>query len=396
MTGGGSGGHITPILAVASELKRLQPGIRVVYIGQKGDELADIPAQDASIDAAYAVRAGKFRRYHGEGWKQLLDISTQVKNVRDGFRVLMGIWQSYWLLRKLQPAIIFTRGGFVSVPVALGGWLNRIPYITHDSDSVPSLANRLIARWAVVHAVALPADLYPYPRQKTVTVGIPLSGKYVPVTPNLQAQYRKELGLDSYQQLLLVTGGGNGAERLNQAVIANAPYLLERYPRLAIVHVAGRTPEPAVSAAYDRVLSTASIRKRAIVKGFITDMYRYSGAADVIITRAGATTIAEFAVQAKACIIVPAAQLTGGHQIKNAQALAEHQAIVMLAEAQSEQERRLAYAVAELLDDAGARRELGVRLAKFASVDAAKRLAMLLLEESNTNSTSKTHEIQTN
>jgi UDP-N-acetylglucosamine--N-acetylmuramyl-(pentapeptide) pyrophosphoryl-undecaprenol N-acetylglucosamine transferase len=157
VTGGGSGGHITPILAVAAELKQLDKSIRIVYIGQTGDKLADIPAADPHIDEVFTVRAGKFRRYHGEGWRQLLDIDTQLKNVRDAILVLIGLWQSFWLVRRLQPQVIFSRGGFVSVPVSLGGWLNHVPYITHDSDSMPSLANRLIARWAHLHAVALPA-----------------------------------------------------------------------------------------------------------------------------------------------------------------------------------------------------------------------------------------------
>src|SRR5215471_5576967 len=107
LSGGGSGGHITPILAVASELKKLRSGLHLVYVGQKGDTLADIPAAHPAIDEVFMVRAGKFRRYSGEGWRQLFDVATQAKNIRDAFRVLVGIWQSYRLMRKLRPAIIF-------------------------------------------------------------------------------------------------------------------------------------------------------------------------------------------------------------------------------------------------------------------------------------------------
>jgi UDP-N-acetylglucosamine--N-acetylmuramyl-(pentapeptide) pyrophosphoryl-undecaprenol N-acetylglucosamine transferase len=380
VTGGGSGGHITPILAVASQLKQLQPNVRIVYVGQKGDKLADIPAADANIDAVYTVRAGKFRRYHGEGWKQLLDIATQAKNLRDAIYVLIGLWQSFWLLRKLKPEIIFTRGGFVSVPVALGGKLNGIPFVTHDSDSVPSLANRIIARWATLHAVALPAELYPYPAAKTVVVGIPLSHEYTPVDDVKQQAYRRELGLDSHGLLVLVTGGGNGATGLNQAVISSSAPLLKQYPDLHIVHIAGRGLEPAVEAAYDAAVD-ASDRDRVGVKGFITDFYRYSGAADVIIARAGATNLAEFAVQGKACIIIPAGQLVGGHQTKNAEALAKQDAIVMLSEAQAEQERRLLSTVRNLLDDDKRRAQLSSNLRAFAQPDSAHMLAELLLTE---------------
>jgi UDP-N-acetylglucosamine--N-acetylmuramyl-(pentapeptide) pyrophosphoryl-undecaprenol N-acetylglucosamine transferase len=379
VTGGGSGGHITPILAVAHELKRAKPGVTIVYIGQKGDKLIDIPKADANIDAVYTVSAGKLRRYHGEGLKQLLDLPTQAKNVRDSFRVLAGLWQSYWLLRKLKPAVIFTRGGFVSVPVALGGKLNGIPYITHDSDSVPSLANRVIARWAKLHAVALPEDVYPYPLAKTKMVGIPLNADYQKVTPALAKQFKHQVGLPTEVQLLLVTGGGNGAEGLNQAVADNTPYLLQMYPKLRIAHVAGRALEAQLSTVYDGLLSS-EVRKRVEVIGFTTDFARYSGAADVIIARGGATNLAEFAVQGKACIIVPAEHLVGGHQVKNAQVLADRGAIELFTQAQAEQERRLGLAVGELLDSSDKRAELGKNLSTFAKTDAAQELAMVLLD----------------
>lgn len=384
MTGGGSGGHITPILAVASELKRLRPDIRIVYIGQKGDTLADIPAQHPAIDKVYVVSAGKFRRYHGKGWHQIFAISVQLKNLRDVFRVVSGTWQSYRLLRKLQPSVIFSRGGFVSVPVAIGGKLNHIPYITHDSDSVPSLANRLIARWASLHAVALPKELYPYPAVKTVMVGVPLSSEYQRVTPDLKARYRHELGIADYQQILLITGGGNGAKVLNGAVVANAAYLLKRYSKLLIIHVAGRSLQQAVVTAYDQAVTDPTARQRVQIKGFATDFYRLSGAADVVIARGGATNLAEFAVQGKACIIVPAAYLVGGHQVKNAQALAEQQAIIVMSDEQAAQERRLALTVSELLDDDLKRQELEERLASFALGDATEKLAQLVLGQAKT------------
>jgi UDP-N-acetylglucosamine--N-acetylmuramyl-(pentapeptide) pyrophosphoryl-undecaprenol N-acetylglucosamine transferase len=379
VTGGGSGGHITPILAVAHELKRQQPNLKVVYIGQTGDKLIDVPAADPAIDEVHAVSAGKFRRYHGEGWKQLLDLPTQVKNIRDAFRVLKGTFQSYFLLRKLQPSIIFTRGGFVSVPVALGGKLNGIPYFTHDSDSIPSLANRLIARWAELHAVALPEEIYPYPRSKTKTVGIPLAEEYKHVTPAIQEKYRKELGLDTFKQMLFVTGGGNGARDLNEAVIDNAAYLLKRYPELCIVHVAGRIHESVTKTAYDAKLPPEA-RKRVTVHGFLSGLYKYIGASDVIISRAGATNLAEYAAQGKCCIIVPAEQLVGGHQIENAKVLEQRGAIVLMTQAQADQERRLATVVGELLDNEAKRADLSNHLHEFARTDAAKELAVLLLE----------------
>lgn len=378
MTAGGSGGHITPLLAVATELKKLRPDIQTVYIGQKGDKLGDVPAAHSAIDEVYTVRAGKFRRYHGEGWRQLLDLETQTKNIRDAIWVLVGIWQSYWLMRRLKPQVIFTRGGFVSVPVALAGKLNGVPYITHDSDSTPSLANRIIARWATLHAVSLPVDLYPYPRDKTVMVGVPVSDAFVPVTQKLQHTYRKELALDAYRQVVLVTGGGNGAAQLNRAVVHSAAALLARYPGLAIVHIAGRAQEEHVQQAYDD-LHLGDARKRVIVKGFVTDLYRYSGAADIIVARGGATGIVEFAQQHKACIIIPAKQLVW--QEHHAKVMEGLDAIIYLAEEESNQKGRLGLAIQELLDHPDVRHSLGEKLSTFARPDAAKHLAMVLLEQ---------------
>ena len=96
VTGGGSGGHITPVLAVAHELKRLRPDVEITYVGQTGDVLGDVPEQNKSIDHVVTVRAGKFRRYHGAGLKQLLDVSTLYKNLRDAMWLLVGLWQSFW------------------------------------------------------------------------------------------------------------------------------------------------------------------------------------------------------------------------------------------------------------------------------------------------------------
>ena len=378
VTGGGSGGHITPILAVAHELKQQRPDVEIIYIGQRGDALADVPAADPNVDQVYTVWAGKLRRYAGEGWGQLLDVRTQMLNVRDICRTLYGVGQSYWLIRKLQPDVVFTRGGFVSVPVALGGRLNGVPYMTHDSDSVPSLANRLIARGAAAHAVALPKELYPYPAAKTVTVGVPVSDQYQPITDALRQQYRQELGLQC-EQLVFLTGGGNGAGALNEALVANARYLLGTYPKLTIVHLAGRALEAQTNEAYDS-LQLGSARSRVQVHGFVTDMYRYSGAADVVIARGGATSLAEFAQQQLACIIVPAPHLVGGHQVKNTDAFADRGAVVAMSEAQIEQPERLGRAIGELLTDSAARQALATRLATYARPQAAHDLAALILK----------------
>jgi UDP-N-acetylglucosamine--N-acetylmuramyl-(pentapeptide) pyrophosphoryl-undecaprenol N-acetylglucosamine transferase len=394
MTGGGSGGHITPILAVASKLKQLQPDARLIYIGQTGDGLGDIPAADPNIDQLYTVRAGKFRRYHGEGWKQILDLKTMALNLRDAVFVVIGLFQSWRLIRRLQPDVLFTRGGFLSVPVAIGAKLNGVPYITHDSDSLPSLANRLIARWAVVNAVALPEDTYPYDRSKTIMTGIPLTGMFEPVDEAMVRHYRQEISVPIDAKVIFIIGGGLGSQRLNKAVAEVIPHLLSEFLDLYVFHGVGRANEHTMQKYYATTVSD-EVRQRIKVFGYLTDVYRYSGAANVIVTRAGATNLAEFALQGKACVVIPSPFLTGGHQLKTAAVLAEQGAAEILDEAViMADSNKLAALLSQLLRNPARQTELGKAVQVLAKPEASRDLAMVLLDIANKqqrpNETSKT------
>lgn len=383
VTGAGSGGHITPILAVAAEIKHKQPKAQIIYIGQKGDKLGDIPANDPSIDRVYTVRAGKLRRYHGAGWQQVLDLPTTFKNLRDSFYVLIGIWQSWRLLKQLRPDVVFIKGGFVGVPVGLAAARLKLPYITHDSDAIPGLANRLIARWATYHAVSMPAEVYDYPADKTVMTGIPLQSEFEPVTAPLMKRYRQDLDLPLKSKVLFVIGGGMGAQRINEAVSEAIPHLLREFPDLYVLHGAGRANETDLKKKYHDTLSESELA-RLRVFGFIKDVYRYSGASDIVITRAGATNLAEFALQGKACIVIPAPFLTGGHQLKNAEYLARKQAALVIDQEELMADpHRLAKNVSELLRDSAQRVTLGRGLHDFAKPDATEELASLILEVAN-------------
>lgn len=303
-----------------------------------------------------------------------------VKNIRDAIWALIGIVQSYRLLKQLQPDVIFVKGGFVGVPVGLAAAMLKIPFVTHDSDALPGLANRIIARWARVHAVALPKEVYTYPPEKTEVVGVPLAHHYKPFSENEVRAARKQIGCDPTGKLLLVTGGGLGARRLNSAIAACAPELLDRYQDLTIVQIAGRNNEAELRQRYAKELSP-SHAKRVIVKGFVTNLHMYSGAADVVVTRAGATSMAEFAAQTKACIVVPNPLLTGGHQLKNAKVWADHHAIKLVTEEKlGRDDHALMPPIVDLLDHPDVARQLGKRLSELVEPDAAKRLAMVLLD----------------
>ena len=379
LTGGGSGGHITPLLAVARELKRLEPNCQIIFIGQRGDDFNKTIAKNSDIDASYAIRAGKFRRYHVHKLRQLYDFPTIAKNLRDTYRVISGILESWRLLRKLKPDIIFIKGAYVGVPVGLtAAWLH-IPYVTHDSDAIPGLANRIIARWASAHAVALPKDIYKkYPAAKTHTVGVPVRSDYKYVTTAAQKQFRDKIGLSKYKQLIFITGGGLGADSMNNAVAQVSVELLKDYSQLAIVHAAGRKLERALSQQYNSILSIDK-RQRVIVRDYLDDLHLYSGAADLVITRAGATSMAEFAVQGKACIVIPNPHLTAGHQIRNAHLLAEQGAVKVVNEDDLKQPETLKSAIATLLDSEAARQKFGDNLHKLAHPESAAELAQIIL-----------------
>lgn len=380
LAGGGSGGHITPILAVAAELKRKDPSIRIIYIGQKGDSLADIPEKNPNIDEVYTVRAGKFRRYHGEGLKQLLDIKTMFLNIRDFFYVCIGIFQSWRLIKRIKPGAMFSRGGFVSVPVALGSKLNGVPYITHDSDSSPSLANKIIARWASYHAVALSKELYPYPESKTITTGIPLNKYFKYVDSDLKNKFRTELKIPKNALLVFVIGGGLGSRDINTAMAEALPHLLEEFKNLHIIQSAGRGNDQELTIQYKEFLSETALN-RVEVHSFINEVYKYSGAADLVITRAGATNLAEFAVQGKPCIVIPSSFLAGGHQLKNARYLEEQGAIeVVQGDELVRDSNKLAQKISNLLKDEAKRKSLGKVFNSFAQENASEKIVDLIIK----------------
>jgi UDP-N-acetylglucosamine--N-acetylmuramyl-(pentapeptide) pyrophosphoryl-undecaprenol N-acetylglucosamine transferase len=373
LTGGGSGGHITPLTAVATELKKLYPDCYLIYIGQRGDNMADIVSQDASIDETYLVMAGKFRRFHNEGLKQLLDIPTLIKNVRDFFLVIIGFWQCRRLLRKINPNIIFVKGGFIGVPVGLAAASLHKRFITHDSDAIPGLANRIISRWASLHAVALPIDVYNYPSNKTVSTGIPLQSGFEPVTKELQLRYRDEIDVPASAKLLFVIGGGLGAQRVNQALAEALPHLMGELPDLYVVQSAGRANEADLKNYYKKNLEPEE-QGRVRVFGYMSDVYRYAGAADAVIT--------EFALQGKACIVIPNPYLTGGHQLKNADYLRSQQAVLVINETDLlEDPNRLAKQASSLLKDPVLRQQLAKNISAFAKPKATEELARLIMRE---------------
>lgn len=378
MTGGGSGGHIVPLLSLAHELKSLSPDCQIIYIGHKGDNFDSLDLPKNDFDFLAFINGGKFRRYHNESFlSHFLDIRTQLLNLRDLFRVIRSVGSAYRILKRTKAEIVFAKGGFISVPVGIAARLIGLPIVTHDSDTVGGLANRIVGRWAVVRATGMPTKFYPNSKARLEYVGIPLSEDIKRVTPAMLADYKKKIGVPSAAQILLVAGGGLGSQIINQLVVKTSPRLLQNNLSLQIVHITGQQHLRTVVQDYAKTLDKAQ-KERVVCLGFTPNFQNYSGASDLIISRAGATAIAEFAVQAKACIIMPSPFLTGGHQLKNAQELAKNSAAVVLSETTDPDE--LAAVVNQLLSDDHRRAELAMNIAKLAKPGAAKKLARIILE----------------
>lgn len=375
LVGGGSGGHINPQLAVAHELKQIDPKLEIHYAIEKGGKFLRLPKSDKNIDTVHTVFAGKFRRYHGESFAQhLQDLPTILKNIRDFFVFILGIFQCLVLVRRINPAVVFMKGGFVGVPVGLACAFWRIPFFTHDSDTVPGLANRLIGRWARVHAVGMPAEFYSYPKQKTRFVGIPVASDYKKVTPEIRSDYRKKLHLPTDSIVICITGGSQGAVKLNSAFLAVAAQLVKRYSKLQVLHQTGNANEELYRSVNDDVSS------RVLEFGHVNDLFHYTGAADLVITRAGATTIAELAIQQQPCLVVPSPVLTGGQQTKNTEHMLSLGAVEAISEQEADNPEIFAQKITQILDSSSLRSTLSKNIARLAKPNAASEIAKLIFE----------------
>lgn len=375
MVGGGSGGHLTPLLAVAVVLKATNPAVRVVVVGQRNENLQEVVAH-SSIDQVYGISAGKFRRYHGESlFAHIRDIKTIALNTRDFFRFMHGIGEAWRLLGRERPDVIMLKGGFVCVPVGIAARFRKIPYITHDSDAIPGLANRIVAKHARFNTTAMPAHVYPYKPGKTLQVGIPLRQEFTLVSAEQQIQFKQKLGIAATVPVLCCIGGGLGAQKLNHALAHISRDLLTRYQDLVILHVAGQKTYQETLQLYQRQLASPLL-DRVRVFDFYNDLYELSGAADVVLSRAGATSIAELAVQGKPCVIVPNPVLTGGQQLHNARALQKAEAALVVDEDNTDEIQR---SLEKLLDSEELRVSYSEHVLKLAYEHSAETIVKLLL-----------------
>ena len=328
---------------------------------------------DASVPVA-TITAGKLRRYHHlKWWQHIIDLTVLLPNLRDMMKVVAGLIQAFIELLLWRPDVVFTKGGYVCLPVGWAAHLLNIPLVVHDSDAHPGLTNRLLARHATFIATGAPLECYSYPKEKSQFVGIPISDQFYPRSASQKHATKQKLGFDPNLQLVVVTGGGLGAKRINDAVAKDVDNLTTYY---SVLLISG-------AAQFDELKSRlGGKRQNFVLKSFISEgMADIIGAADVVVARAGASTLLELAAAHAPTVLVPNARLTGGHQVKNAKVYDDAQAVVVVDEEKfATQPDYLRKEIDLVLNNEDQLNTLAKNISKFAKPNAAKDVTAMILK----------------
>jgi UDP-N-acetylglucosamine--N-acetylmuramyl-(pentapeptide) pyrophosphoryl-undecaprenol N-acetylglucosamine transferase len=373
--GGGSGGHVTPVVAVLKEIRTLHPKAELRFWCDTKfapQARASVAAFDATIPV-HTITAGKFRRYyHLTVLQQLTWPALVLQNIGDAFKVGVGCIQSFFKLLAWRPDVVFTKGGYVCLPVGLAAHILRIPLVIHDSDAHPGLTNRVLSRWASFIGTGAPLEYYSYPADRSKYVGIPIAKEFHRYSLAEQLAAKQEWGVATDQPLIVVTGGGLGAARINGVVAKTLP-LLQHIGSVVLVAGAGQ---------FDELRSLLPPDSQHFqLYPYVTNMHSLLGAADVVVTRAGATTILELAALQKPTILIPNGKLTGGHQLKNAAVYTEAGAVVVIDEEQLDIDTSLlAKEISRLLSDHKETAAMAQRFQLFSKPDAAKDMANMIMK----------------
>ena len=291
LTGGGTLGHVTPHLSLIPHL--LQAGYEIHYIGtEKGMEAEKI--RSVSGVTYHAVQSGKLRRYFS--WQNFID----------PFKVIAGAFQSAHLMGKIKPDVVFSKGGFVAVPVVFGAWLHRVPVVCHESDLTPGLANRLCAPFARKIATTFP--------ECAQALGPKAEMTGTPLRPELfrgsRARGLSLLGFDGSKPILLMMGGSSGAQAVNKALREALPRLTGKFD---VAHICGKGN-------LDEALQGMSgYRQLEFLDAELPDAL---ACADLVLSRAGSNALCEFQALCKPMLLVPYPKgASRGDQILNAQSL---------------------------------------------------------------------------
>ena len=291
LTGGGTLGHVTPHLALIPRLK--EAGYEIHYIGTENG--MEAPKMRAVEGITYhAVKSGKLRRYHD--WK----------NFTDPFRVIAGAFQSARLMGKIKPDVVFSKGGFVAVPVVFGAWLHRIPVLCHESDLTPGLANKLCKPFATRFATTFP--------ECAEALGTKAEMTGTPLRPELfhgdKAKGLSLLGFDGQKPVLLMMGGSSGAQSVNACLRKAIPELT---PDFDVAHICGKGNLDA------ELEGTPGYRQIEFLDADLPDVLACT---DLVLSRAGANALCEFQALGRPMLLIPYPKgASRGDQILNAKSL---------------------------------------------------------------------------
>jgi UDP-N-acetylglucosamine--N-acetylmuramyl-(pentapeptide) pyrophosphoryl-undecaprenol N-acetylglucosamine transferase len=320
LTGGGTAGHIIPLVSIVREMRLLYPSeeLKFYYMGPRDPFGASILSQE-EIHVS-TVPAGKIRRY--------VNFQSLVQNFFDiCLKTPLGIFYAFWKIFFLAPDIVLSKGGYGSFPVVVAAWMLQVPIFLHESDVSPGLANRLTGKLATEIFVSFPKTEY-FAIQKSIIVGNPIRRE---ILEGSAEEGKKLFRITGERPVLLFLGGSQGAQRINDVVLAALPDLLAEFE---ILHQTGEHHYNAVKAEAE-VMIPRGLEKYYHPIAFLREQelrHAYQ-ICDLIIARAGSGTIFEIAAVGKPSILVPLAESAQNHQYKNAYAYAAHGAAIVLEEA---------------------------------------------------------------
>lgn len=368
LTGGGSGGHFYPLMAVAEQIYKIAEDERIIepalyYIGTEEYDPAALVENNITFIRA---TSGKVRKYFS------------VRNVTDLVKVFFGTLKAVWQLFTLYPDVVFSKGGYASVPTLLAARFLRIPVIVHESDAHPGRANLLGAKFARWVAVSYPGSEKYFtktPRERIALTGNPVRQSIAKPAEGGAYEY---LDLEAGVPTLFVVGGSQGAQAINDAVLDALPQLLDKYQ---VIHQVGTANEDMVQSVAHVILERHPHKERYRMFGFLNTlaMRMSAGAADVVIMRAGSGTIFEVASWGRPSIVIPIPEEVSHDQTKNAYAYASTGATVVI-EQKNLEPSILLNEIDRIMNDEALQQNMSLAAKSFAKPDAARKIADIILK----------------
>ena len=345
LTGGGTAGHVTPNIALIPALKTA--GYDICYIGSyEGIEKSLI--EDYSIPY-HGIATGKFRRYFS------------LKNFTDPFRVIKGFTEAKRIIRELKPSIVFSKGGFVSVPVVWAAKKNHVPVIIHESDMTPGLANRLSFSSATKICCNFPETVEKLPKEKAVLTGLPIRAELMLGDPGKAEEICKFD--DPQKPVIMVVGGSLGAASVNSMIRKILPRLTEKFN---VMHLCGR------GKADESLTGTKGYVQIEYAKYEMKDLFAL---AEIVVSRAGANAICEILALHKPNLLIPLpASASRGDQILNAESFRKQGFSMVLDEDKDLSEDSLYDAICELYDKREEYRDTMLKSGQINAVSAVMDL----------------------